>query len=1038
MGEVYLARDPRLEREVALKMLPAEFAKDPDRMARFRREALAIAAINHPNIATVFGFEETSDGEPMLVLERVEGETLADRLHRGAPETIEALRIGLKIAEALEAAHRRGVIHRDLKPANVMLGPGGVVKVLDFGVALTAAGATAAAPPAARMRAFRPGAAPDVTIGDDTPTSSPVAKVSGSGSGDSSGTPGYMSPEQVRGEAQDERTDVFAFGCVLFECLSGRRAFSGATGRELTTAVLTADPAFERLPAKIPTRARSVIERCLEKDASARPGSMRDVRIELEEAMGIRRASALRAGEAEAAVPNNLPRQTTSFVGRERALADCRELQRSARLLTLTGVGGSGKTRLALQLAEGLVSEYPDGLWFLDLAPLTDPDRVPQAAAASMGIAEESDRPILETLVRALATRRVLIVLDNCEHLLDASARLAVTLLEAAPELRIVATSREGLGVRGEQSYAVPSLSLPGADEARDPQRAAGADAVRLFVERAALVVRDFALTRTNAPVVAEICRRLDGIPLAIELAAARVRMLSAEQILDKLNDRFRLLTGGGKAALPRHQTLRAAMQWSYDLLAADERELLRTLSVFAGGWTLEAATSVCGRGRDDFAVLDSLTRLEDKSLIVVERFDDRPPRYRFLETVRQYGRELLVGQGESDALRHAHRDWFLAFAENAAGLITGPDQAQWLDRMDDERDNLRSAMDWCLEREKDIDLAVRLAAAMQWWWLIRGYIYEGRERLEALLPRTDRATPTPILASVMQAAGNMCFRLDDYEAARVHYERALALREQIGDTRGVAGSLGALGNVAQYQGRFAEARDLFERSLVINRESGNKVWEATNLTCLGNCSRYAGDPVAARSYLEQAVELNREIGNRNGEAYALDGLGTLTLEAGDTGAARGFLERALAIEREIGDEHEQAVTLGTLARVAIDERDLALARARYAEAIRVMHRLGARLQIAGCLDGLARIALLEVAPKRAVRLCSAAQALRHAVGVPTELEADGQREAISAARAMLAPDVFEVERARGEAMSLEEAIMEGLGEALTPDGGTA
>jgi predicted ATPase len=397
-------------------------------------------------------------------------------------------------------------------------------------------------------------------------------------------------------------------------------------------------------------------------------------------------------GVAVAAPAHNLPRQVTSFVGREQAVEDCLRFLKSARLLTLTGVGGSGKTRLALRVAERLLPEYPEGVWFVDLAPLTDPDHLPRAVASALGVTEEAGRPIRETLVRHLAPRRALLIFDNCEHLLEPSGGLATALLEAAAGLRMIATSRETLGVRGEQTLIVPSLSLPGAS--RDPARARESEAVRLFAERAMQVHSAFTLADDDLPVVAEICERLEGIPLAIELAAARVRVLSVAEIRDRLQDRFRLLTGGRGTALPRHQTLRAAMQWSYDHLAAGEQELFRALAVFVGGWTLESAVAVCASGRDEFEVLDLLTGLVNKSLVVAEHSSEENVRYRLLETVRQYAEDLLAETGERDAARRAHRHWFLSWSERAAGHLTGADQAQWLDRMERESGNLRAALD--------------------------------------------------------------------------------------------------------------------------------------------------------------------------------------------------------------------------------------------------------------------------------------------------------------------------------------------------------
>ncbi len=516
MGEVWLARDSRLQREVALKLLPQRLATDRDALALFRNEALALASLNHPNIAIIHGLEEVPNGPLVLVLERVEGESLAERLTRGALGSDEALQVGVQIAQALEAAHERGVVHRDLKPANVMLAPRGLVKVLDFGLAKRTYGLA------------NPGTSASLTT--------LPSDASASLSGPVAGTPGYMSPEQVLAGEQGPRTDLFAFGCVLYECLTGVRAFAADDAFVAMAQVLNDTPDLDALPARLAPDVKRVIEACLAKDAESRPASARDVRHVLEEALGIRRAAALREGDT-ITTPQNLPNSASTFVGRETTLAECTSALASTRLLTLTGIGGSGKTRLALELARQQLERFPDGVWFVDLAPLTDASRLPEALAAVLGVRDEAGRTPLEGVLAHLKSRRALVLLDNSESHPEASATLVSAVLAQCPDVKLLVTDRQPLGVEGEQLYLVPAMGLPAANT-RTASSANASEAVRLFVERARTASAAFELTDANATHVAEICRRLDGIPLALELAAARVRLLSVDQIRARLGDR--------------------------------------------------------------------------------------------------------------------------------------------------------------------------------------------------------------------------------------------------------------------------------------------------------------------------------------------------------------------------------------------------------------------------------------------------------------------------------------------------------------------
>jgi predicted ATPase/class 3 adenylate cyclase len=502
-------------------------------------------------------------------------------------------------------------------------------------------------------------------------------------------------------------------------------------------------------------------------------------------------------------LPNNLPIQTTSFIGRNREMAEIKRLLEVTPLVTLTGSGGSGKTRLALQIAAELADQYADGAWLVELAPLTDPATVPEALASALSVVADEKQPLQQALTAFLRPRNLLLVLDNCEHLLAACAQLLNTLLHACPDLRVLASSREGLGVSGEQIYSVPSLTLPNPDHLPSVESLDQYEAVQLFIARAILNKADFAVTNANAPAVAQVCHRLDGIPLAIELAAARTKALSIEQIAARMDDRFRLLTGGSRVVLPRLQTLRAAIDWSYDLLTDPERVLLCRLSVFAGGWTLEGAEKV---GMDEpieaWEVLDLMTSLVDKSLVVMEVQSDTA-RYHLLETVRQYARDRLLDRGirESDLARIRHRDFYLVLTEEANSHRVSPDQQVWLERLNIEYSNLRLALQFCLEAGKTDDelnsahgeAALRMCAEMEWFWGTRGHKSEGLRWCTEALALPTAQQPTATRAKVLDLAGNMALWEGDYVQVGRLFEDKLAIMKELGDRQGISQSLTSL-----------------------------------------------------------------------------------------------------------------------------------------------------------------------------------------------------------------------------------------------------
>jgi len=665
--------------------------------------------------------------------------------------------------------------------------------------------------------------------------------------------------------------------------------------------------------------------------------------------------------------PSNLPAALTSFVGRERELAEVARLLGTTRLLTLTGPGGTGKTRLALQAAAAARPAYPAGVWLVDLAPLADPALVPPAVAAAVGVREEAGRPLVATLTDGLRPKRLLLLLDNCEHLVDACAALAEALLRACPHLRVLATSREPLGSAGETAWRVPPLAVPGAGRPPPLERLTQYEAVRLFVDRARAVQPAFRVTDATAPALARLCHRLDGLPLALELAAARVRVLPVEQLLARLEDRFRLLTGGSRTALPRHRTLRAAVDWSYDLLDAPERALFARLSVFAGGWTLEAAEAVgAGPGLAAAAVLDRLTGLVDRSLVVAEAPGDGTARYRLLETLRQYAQQKLAAAGEAAAVRARHAAHFLTVAEQAAPGTPAGDVAA-LDRLEREHANLHEALRWW-DRRGEADWGLRAATALSWFWGMRGYRAERREWLARFLALPAAAAP-PVRDSAVRGralvmAGDHAYHEDSAAAGRAVLEEGLRLVRAAGDLPYVCRALEFLGACATSQGDLGAAEAYHRECLALSRPAGGPegrfgqgLHVVMPLRGLGQIAALRGDGPVARAHLEDALAVARASGRLRAVAGALDSLGLLAREAGAAAAAAVHYEEALAIYRAVGDQPGVAHVLAGLGAVARGRGEPTRARALYEEALATARAGGSAASLADALSGLGALA---------------------------------------------------------------------------------
>jgi len=611
------------------------------------------------------------------------------------------------------------------------------------------------------------------------------------------------------------------------------------------------------------------------------------------------------AGEPPApeARTHNLPHPPTSFIGHEDDLAEYVELLGQVRLLTLTGIGGCGKTRLAIKLAERVLPSFPDGVWFLDLAPLSDAERLPLTVITTLGIHKRADQPHVETLCRHLASRQLLLVLDNCEHLVAASAALAQSLLSAAPGVRVLATSREGLNVPGERTVTVRSLALPAIGSEHDIPRLESCETVRLFVERARLAVSKFSLDAKTAPAVAEICRRLDGIPLAIELAAARVKVLSVEEIRARQDDRFRLLTGGRTTALARQQTLLAAIEWSYDHLAPDEQQLLRLLSVFAGGWTLAGAMRVIGDHADEYEVLDLLTRLLDRSLVTIERTEGGTTRYAMLETVRQYALERLNQSGEGDAARTRHLEYYVALAEEAEPKLSGGKQGEWLVRLKAELDNLLQALAWCDQADDRGELGLRLAYALLGFWYHLGLIELGHQVTLAALGRAGAGARNRVRARVLVGAGSLSRSVDRCDEANEYAVDALSIARETGDDKLAVESLLILGYLLNDRGSTAASLGHLEEALTLARDLGDKVLVAKALNGLGEAHRAAGNMEAAQPLYEQSLALAREQENVAIVTAVCDNLARVFISRSEPERARDLVLEAITISEAAGSK---------------------------------------------------------------------------------------------------------------------------------------
>lgn len=1016
MGAVYRGTQIVLQRQVAIKVILGSGAGVPLTVRRFEQEALAVARLRHPHIVAVHDYGVASSVGAYLVMEFLEGRSLRDEIRRrGRVPVREALEWFAQICSAVHAAHTAGLVHRDLKPENVILEPSDdqrIAKVLDFGIAKFMSESEMAVTPL-------------------------------TGSGGIVGTPHYMSPEQCRGEPVGPASDIYALGCVLYELLTGRPPFQGESTHALLYQHVSVTPTPpSKLVPDMPEYLDAAILKALAKDLRDRFPMVTEFRT----ALGMRVSGGLvdylasidtlplaanlaseSLADARIRVPNNLPAEVSRFIGRVRDVTDARELLGTTRLLTVTGSGGIGKSRLVLQVVARTADDFVDGVWIADFGALSDPAHVDRVVASVFELGDEPGRPAREVVIGHLRNRRVLVVLDNCEHLIDACASLATALLRGCPGLTLVASSREPLSIDGETVLQLDPLPVADPVMARTAAEAFDCDAIRLFVDRARLARPSWSLSDEDAPLVATVCQRLDGIPLAIELAAARVKALSVPQILDRLSG-LALLSGGGRSAPARHQTLEATIEWSYNLLDDDERLLMQRLAVFAGGWILEAAESVASSDSlQSDAVFPCLEHLVEKSLVVMDEQQDGA-RYRMLETIRTFADTRLKASGDFDWVASRHRMWVIESVERAFVDFGGENHERWHRRVSLEHRNALAALEWGSKVAENPSENLRLAVSLGAFWETYGFWDLGRRWLEDSLSACSGADEFMRARAYFRLA-SLAQRQSEFARAESLSRQCLELIRGTDRVRMIAETLTQLGRCVGSLGRFSEQRTLLLEALEMHRKVGTPITVASTLQGLGAAAIESGEFAEADRWLGESLDMFRGAGFSQGIAVALLDRAKVALAFGEDQSAHDRAIESLTVARAGEFEILVAQSQRIVAEALIAQGEVERARTSLVDALRRAQSLGAVDDVVRGLEGSARLAAASGDHRWALKFAQVAARHRDELGDPLPRREREEMTALSSsARSALGDEVAESCRAEADSISFDEAISIALG----------